>query len=60
VRREQFAAEDHAALGVDYQQHVREVRTIPLIVDGRGEHEEVHLQTHFSSRQPAESLLARE
>jgi len=56
VRREQITAEDHAAPCVDYQQHVREVRTIPLILDGRGEHEEVHLQTHFPSRQPPESL----
>src|SRR5215204_4923973 len=56
VRREQVAAQGHAAPGVDYQQHVREVRTIPLILDGRGEHEEVYLQAHFPSRQPSESL----
>ena len=56
MRREKVAPEYHAAQGVDYQQHMREVWTIPLILDSRGEHEAVYLQAHFPSRQPSESL----
>src|SRR5215207_856242 len=36
VRREQVAAQDHVAPGVDHQQHVREVRTIPSSWTGAG------------------------